>query len=298
MNEQHIPWGDLKTVLAIAETGSLSGAARRLGVSHATVFRRLGAIEQRLGVKLFERDTGGYAPTPAGEDVAGAAKRIEAEVVGIERRVAGRDLLPSGSLRLTTTDTLLAGLLTPILAGFRCDYPDISLEISVSNAPLSLSRREADVALRVTQAPPESLVGRRIGRIAQAVYGAAAACPAQAPGAGPALASWVGPDETLWYPQLDAWMKRQGHEARCAYRVDSLKGIHWAVRAGIGVAVLPCYMGDADQDLVRLGEPIPEMGADLWLLTHPDLRRVMRVRAFIDYVGDAVRERGRLLAGT
>lgn len=296
MNEQQIPWDDLKTVLAIAEAASLSGAARRLGVSHATVFRRLGAIEERLGVKLFERDAKGYTPTAAGEDVADAAKRIETEVAGIERRVVGRDLLPSGSLRITTTDTLLEGLLTPILGGFRSDYPDISLEITVSNAPLSLSRREADVAVRVTQAPPESLVGQRIGRIAQAVYGAAADFPTEVPRDHAAL-RWVGPDETLWYPQLDSWMKREGHDARCGYRVDSLQGVRWAVCAGIGVAVLPCYVGDTDAHLVRLTEPIPEMGADLWLLTHPDLRRVVRVRAFTDYIGDAVRKHERLLAG-
>ena len=111
MNEQNVPWDDLKTVLAIAEAGSLSGAARGLGVSHATVFRRLGAIEDRFGVKLFDRDAGGYTPTPAGEDVAQAAKRMESEVVGVERRVVGRDLLPSGSLRITTTDTLPANRL-------------------------------------------------------------------------------------------------------------------------------------------------------------------------------------------
>lgn len=297
MKEQRLPWDDLRTILAIAEAGSLSGAARGLGVSHATVFRRLGAIEKRLGVKLFERDTGGYTPTPAGEDVAGAAKRMEAEAVGVERRVAGRDLLPSGSLRVTTTDTLLNGLLTPILAAFRSRYPEIQLELVVSNAPLSLSRREADVAVRATQAPPEHLVGRRIGRIAQAVYGAAAVFAGRPPPDYVEL-DWVGPDETLWYPQLDAWMKKQGLDERCGYRVDSLQGMQAAVREGIGAAVLPCYVCDADQRLVRLGEPIMPMAADLWLLTHPDLRQVVRVSAFTEFVSNAVRERERVLAGT
>jgi len=235
MDEQHLSWDDLRTVLAIAEAGSLSGAARRLDVSHATVFRRLGTIEERLGVQLFERGRAGYTPTTAGEDVAGAAKRIESEVVGVERRVAGRDLLPSGTLRVTTTDTLLNGLLSPILAGFRQTYPEIALEVAVSNVLLSLSRREADVAVRPTESPPENLVGRRVGRLAQAVYGAAAVFSgAEAPGFD--SVDWIGPDETLWYRQLDQWMKQQGHDARCRYRVDSLQGMQTGVADGIGTA--------------------------------------------------------------
>lgn len=114
MNEQRLSWDDLRLVLAVAQAGSLAGAARRLGISHATVFRRLAAIEAELGVKLFERTRAGYAPTPAGEDAAAAAERIQDEVHGVERRVAGRDVRPSGTVRVTTTDTLLSGLLSPV----------------------------------------------------------------------------------------------------------------------------------------------------------------------------------------
>lgn len=290
MSEQHLPWDDLKTVLAIAQAGSLSGAARALGVSHATVFRRLGAIERRLGVQLFDRGRAGYTPTSAGEDVAVAAARIESEVVGIERRVAGRDRLPSGTLRVTTTDTLLNGLLSPILARFRHQYPEIALEITVSNVLLSLSRRQADVAVRPTQSPPENLVGRRVGSVIQAVYGARAAfADAGTRPPDPGTLDWIGPDETLWYRQLEAWMRERGLDARCRYRVDSLQGMQAGVRDGIGVAVLPCYLGDADERLIRLGEPLPELAHDLWLLTHPDLRRVERIRVFMEFVATAVR---------
>lgn len=291
MDEQSIAWDDMRTVLAIAQAGSLSGAARELGVSHATVFRRLGSIEQRLGVKLFDRGRDGYAPTSAGEDVAEAAGRIEAEVVGVERRVAGRDLLPSGTLRVTTTDTLLNGLLSPIFADFRRSYPDISLEIAVSNVLLSLSRREADLAVRPTQSPPENLVGRRVGSIAQAIYGASIVFPPDEEPPGLDTLDWIGPDETLWYRQLDAWMKEQGHDAQCHYRVDSLQGMLAGVRDGIGVAVLPCYLADGDARLVRFSDTLPELANDLWLLTHPDLRRVERIRTFMEFVATAVRER-------
>jgi molybdate transport repressor ModE-like protein len=208
MSEQEIPWDDLRTILAIARAGSLSGAARELKVSHATVFRRLGHIEERLGVKLFERGRGGYAPSPAGEEIADAATRIEAEVIGVERRVIGRDLRPAGTVRVATTDTLLIGLLSPVFAAFREAYPDIALEVSVSNAVVNLSRREADVAIRPTTAPPEHLIGRRLVTIEQAVYGRAGdfrkgiRCrrPTQRPGSDPTRAWCIASSTPGWPP--------------------------------------------------------------------------------------------------
>jgi DNA-binding transcriptional LysR family regulator len=166
----------------------------------------------------------------------------------------------------------------------------------VSNAPLSLTRREADIANRATQSPLDHLVGRRVVRITQAVYGAANAVSDTVLSDLKAT-QWVGPDETAWYPQLVAWMNKRGLHERCGYRVDSLQGMLAAVRAGVGVAVLPCYMGDADRELVRLGEPVTELSTDLWLLTHPDLRRVVRIRVFMEIVGVAVRNLETVLAG-
>lgn len=278
MSEQVLHWDDLRVVQAIAEAGSLSGAGRRLGASHATVFRRLNAIERRLGVALFERSRTGYAPTPAGEDLAATAARVETEVLGAERRVVGRDLRLSGTVRVTTTDTLLMGLLSPIFAGFQHTHPEIVLEVAISNQLFNLSQRDADVAVRPSPTPPEHLVGRRVGTIAQAVY-------ARADGTADA---WVGPDRHLGYAALDAWMAGQGANERCRYRVDTMFGMLAAARDGLGRAVLPCYLADAEPALVRLGKPIPELATDLWLLTHPDLRRVARIRAFMTYVAEAL----------
>lgn len=278
MNEQSLHWDDLRVVQAIAEAGSLSGAGRRLGASHATVFRRLNAIERRLGVALFERSRTGYAPTPAGEDLAATAARVETEVLGAERRVVGRDLRLSGTIRVTTTDTLLMGLLSPIVADFQRTHPEIVLEVAVSNQLFNLSQRDADVAVRPSPTPPEHLVGRRIGTIAQAIY-------ARSDGAADA---WVGPDRHLGYAALDAWMDANGANERCRYRVDTMFGMLAASRDGLGRAVLPCYLADAEPTLTRLGEPIPELATDLWLLTHPDLRRVARIRAFMTFVAEAL----------
>lgn len=284
MNEQSLHWDDLRIVQAIAEAGSLSGAGRRLGASHATVFRRLNAIERRLGVALFERSRMGYAPTPAGEDLAATASRVAAEVHGAERRVAGRDLRLSGAIRATTTDTLLMGLLSPIFADFQRTHPAIVLEVAVSNQLFNLSQRDADVAVRPSPTPPEHLVGWRIGTIAQAIY-------ARSDGAADA---WVGPDRHLGYAALDTWMAEQGANESCRYRVDTMFGMLAAARDGLGRAVLPCYLADAEPTLTRLGEPIPELATDLWLLAHPDLRRVARIRAFMAFVAEALVSSGRL----
>lgn len=283
MNAQHLKWDDLQVILAVARTGSLSGAGRQLHVSHATVFRRLNAVEARLGVTLFERHRHGYTPTLSGEDLAATAERVQQEVNGAERRVVGQDLKLSGTLRITTTDTLFAGLLSPVFATFRERHPDIRLEVVISNQRYSLSRREADIAIRPTHQPPEALVGRCVGDIALAVYGQRTywqpAHTSLDPSALPAE-GWIGPDVHLGDTALEHWMR----DKSTAYTLDSLLGVQMALRQGPEMAVLPCYLGDADSALLRLSDPITELTTPLWLLTHPDLRRVARVRAFMEAV--------------
>jgi len=288
MNTQLL-WDDLRVVAAIAAQGSLSGAGRQLGLSHATVFRRLAKIDDRLGVKLFERSRTGYVLTLAGEEVVAAARRIEVEILNVERRVVGRDLRPSGIVRVTTTDTLLAGLLSPILVAFRKAHPDISLEIAVSNELFSLAKREADIAFRPSATPPESLVGRKIGTIAQAIYGKT--------GVAETSTDWIGPDERMAYRLLDKWMAKQGLNARCRTRIDTVFGMYAAARDGAGLAVLPCYLGDNDKQLVRFGKPIQQLATDLWLLTHPDLRKTARIRVLLDFITEAMKHQRPRLAG-
>ncbi len=294
---RHLAWDDLRLILAIAVTGTLSGAGRRLGLSHATVYRRICDIEGRLGVKLFDRARTGYAPTLAGEEVAAAARRIEIEVLEVERRVAGQDLRPSGTVRITTTDTLLVGLLSPIFGNFRKAHQDIYLEIAVSNQLFSLSKREADVAIRPSLTPPETLVGRKIGIIAQAIYGRRELILKSGSEFDIHSVEWVGPEEGMAYRVLDRWMADQGLDEHCRYCVDTVFGMFAAARDGAGLAVLPCYLGDSDQRLIRFGETIPALSTDLWLLTHPDLRKTARIRAFSDFVTDAVKDHRARLAG-
>ncbi|MCH4811074.1 LysR family transcriptional regulator [Vreelandella neptunia] len=288
MNEQQIRWDDLQIVLAIAEAGSLSGASRALRISHATVFRRLSEMEQGLGVKLFERSRTGYTPTLTGNDLAASAKRVQSEINGAERRIIGQDLTLTGSLRITTTDTLFAGLLSPLLASFRQRYPEITLEVVISNQLQSLSRREADIAIRPTRKPPETLVGRKISNITQAIYGQKTLwqnTPLPLEPSSLTSESWIGPDVHLGDATLEKWMM----DKPAAYRLDSMLGMQLAVRHGAGIAVLPCYLGDADEALLRLSEPIDVLTTQLWLLTHPDLRYVARVRAFMEAITEGLR---------
>lgn len=286
-------WDDFRLVKAIAEARSLTGAAEKLALNHSTIFRRLGALEEVLGARLFERSRNGYAPTAAGEEMVSLAQRIGDDIDAFERKAAGRDEKPAGDLRVTTNDTMLVHLLTPIFASFARAFPDIRLDIIIGNQPLNLSRRDADIAVRATNEPPETLVGRRISDIVWARY-----APENPDFDIDAENSrWVGFGDNLaglWVARL---LEEEVGAARIRYRVNTPLGLAEAVAAGIGLGMLPCFIGDRTQGIVRIGEPIKGTGGALWLLTHPDLRHSARVRAFMDHAGAELMKRRKGLAG-
>jgi len=293
-------WDDLRFFLAIARGGSLAAAARRLGVTHSTVFRRLNGFEASLGVRLFERRRDGYMTTPEGAEMLARAGRIEEEILGLDRRLGGRDLRLAGSVRLTAPDTVALGLLPPHLARFREAYPDIALEIAVSNLMFSISRREADVAIRPTTRLVGDMVGRKVAGVAFAVYGAEGYLAARGAPAGPQdLPSHdlVGPDESLAGIGASAWLRRHAGRADYVCRCDSLLAQVRAVAAGMGLGVLPCFLGDREPGLRRVLPPDPAMGSELWLFTHEDLRRTARIRAFLDFMAEALGAERDLLEG-
>ncbi|MCL4676300.1 MAG: LysR family transcriptional regulator, partial [Pararhodobacter sp.] len=187
MNAQAQDWDDLRLFLAVARAGSLSGAARSLGVTHSTVFRRIGAFEARLRVRLFDRLPGGYALTQAGEEMRDSVIRIEEEITALALKVTGQDQRPTGTIRITTTDLLAVGVLPRHVAAFRAEWPEIEIEVIVADTVLDLTRREADVALRIGNPGQETLIGRRVGRLAFAAYGAADRPPGD-----PAEGDWIG----------------------------------------------------------------------------------------------------------
>lgn len=287
-------WNDLKLVLAIARAGTLGGGATTLSINHSTAFRRLNALEEKIGVRLFERLPGGvYRPTAEGERVAAAAERIETEADAVDREVTGRDQRLSGSLRVTSSETLAYSVLTRQLARFRAAHPGIVVELVVDNRILSLSRREADIALRVTRPKEPDLFGRKLADLAWTVYAAP----------GLAVGGVEGKDFVGWGAEVTGiaaadWLAEKVPANRIVYRANSLINQFTAAKAGIGLVLLPCYLGDPEPGLVRvIDTPMNELTRELWIVTHADLRKTARVRAFLDIVGEGLIAETSLFAG-
>ncbi|BAV96138.1 LysR family transcriptional regulator [Lysobacter enzymogenes] len=293
-----LAWDDYRFLLAVGRAGSLNGAAKRLAVSHPTVFRRINAIERALGVRLFERARDGYTATPNGEEAIAAAAEIEARIATAERRLSGLDARPTGKVRLTTVEPLLYGVVPPLLARFRRAHPGIVLQVTADNHTQDLARHEADLALRPGGEPPEGLVGRKVARLASAVYRPRALRLPR--GAGPEDLDgydWLAPAGNLAHIAMAQWLRRMQYDRRTVFSANSLLALRDAAAAGMGLTVLPCYLGDAERGLVRVGAPVEAMGADLWLLNHPDLRRTERVRALADALREGLRELQPRLSG-
>jgi DNA-binding transcriptional LysR family regulator len=258
----------------------------------------LNALEKKLGVRLFERLQGGsYRATAAGERMVAAAKRMEDEALSLDRDIAGRDHRLSGKLRVTSSETLAYSMLTRHLAAFRQAHPGIVVELLIDNRMLSLSRREADIALRPVRPTEGSLWGRKLADVAWTLY---ASQPIIDSIGGPlsrpedvARLPLIGWGEDAGGIMAAEWLSRAAPADALVYRTSSLVNQLTAAKAGVGAALLPCYLGDGDRALVRaLADPVPELAGELWLITHGDLKGTARVRAFLDIVGDGLaRER-------
>ncbi|MFY7866354.1 LysR family transcriptional regulator [Roseateles sp.] len=282
-------WDDLRYALAIAEAGSLNGAAKALGVQHTTVLRRLDALEQRLGARLFERLRQGYTPTGAGELMAAQARQMRPAIAEMQRRILGRDLELHGSLRLTTAFIASLYLLPEALAAFRRSHPGIEVEVHENSHLVDMSRRDADVALRMNRVVPEHLVGRQVGEVRMRVYARRGA---------PGLPQTVQPIENLCahYPWIgfdrerrtrffDRWMLDHVADERIVMRIDLLHPAVAMARTGVALALLPTLIEGHEPDLLPVSEVLNEVSTPVWLLTHPDLRQTARVRAFMQEVG-------------
>ena len=297
-------WNDPRLVLAVQRTGTLTGAAKSLGIDHSTAFRRLNALEERLAVRLFERLPGGaYVPTAAGERMATAAERMEDEALALDRDIAGRDHRLSGRLRVTCSVTLAYRLLTRHLAAFRREHAGIVVELVVDNRMLSLPRRESDIALRPTRPREGDLWGRKLAGVAWGVYGARALLQMTATPilvaedlSAHALIGWA--DGTVGIAAAD-WLARTVRAEAFVYRSNSVVNQMLAARAGIGLALLPCFLGDSEPGLARaVPQPIPELMAELWIVTHADLKDTARVRVFFDVVGGGLTGEHDLIEGS
>jgi DNA-binding transcriptional LysR family regulator len=275
-------WNRLRVVLALHRGGTLSAAARTLGVDHTTIARRLNGFERDLGAPLFERDSEGFTATPLGEEIMVAAERMEDEVTGLLRRLDGARGGLTGLVRLTTTPHLAALLFAPALGDFLRAHPGIQVELVGDNRVLDLSRREADLAVRMTRSEVPGLVARRLGEVALACY-AAAADPR------PFEAQFFLAYEdasNLASPQL--YLSALVPPDRMVLRSNTMQALLEAARAGLGCAVLPCFVGERDPALRRVPAPRAMPSMTLWLLYHEDLRRSPRVRAAVAFIDEVI----------
>lgn len=282
-------------VLAVARSGTLLGASKTLGVAHTTVGRRLRTLESSLGVRLFDRTPDGLVATAAGEDLAAVAQRMEDDVLSVQGRVLGRDAQLRGELRVATFDTLFIAC-AEVFRSFMERYPSIELSIAFSPDLVSLTRREADVVVRLSNAPPEHLHGRKLGFVQFAAYASSSLVERvgrDAPlGAYPWI-GWSGGPNLRWF---EGWLAEQGGSAVMKLG-DRGALMARAVRAGIGAQILPCALGDADPELERIAALDELFRLDLWLLTLPELRTNSRVRAFMDHMPLALAKHRALLTG-
>lgn len=291
-----IDWDDVRYFLAAARGGSVRAAAMRLGVNHSTVLRRIAQFEERLGTQLFERLPSGYRITAAGEEVLEAAEHMEASSHQLETRVFGRDQSVRGLLRVTLTPTVATHLLMPDFAEFARLHPDIEMEILSSGELANLTNREADVAIRVVydrKTLPLNLHGLKGPDLFSGVYMSRERSAAWHAGA---------PDPIRWIVISDHglpdWAKEGGIPTTgVPFRITDGAAQIAAVRLGVGVTTLPCFVGDADPLLLRAPGTVLHMQGTLWLLTQGEARKTKRVRIFTEFMANRLSAYAPLLAG-
>ncbi|WP_297589342.1 LysR family transcriptional regulator [Roseibium sp.] len=289
----------MKFVLAIAKAGGLASAARTLGVTHSTVSRRLSGLEKRMGTRLFERMPEGFVPTASGEEAVKAAKRMEAEVLDLDTRITAQDAELEGPLRVTAAQLLFQVQVAEIMQQFAERHPRIELEMIAANEVLSLQRREADIAIRVTDNPDENLFGRVATGQNRAYYMSRDFARKYRD------VLEVSHDATpLSCVTFKWWGQGVPKEIRSRYPgayislvADDMIALMAAVKAGMGVGRLPCFLGDPDPDLVRVPGIEPSRYFDIWILTHPDLKNVARIRTFLRFAAEAFKTKSGLYLG-
>jgi DNA-binding transcriptional LysR family regulator len=276
-------WDDLRIFLCLAREGTLTTAAKALGVSHPTVARRVQALEHQIGARLFERLPDRFVPTAAGEELLADTEAMEKAALSINRRSAGLSDTVSGVVRLSAGEAMSA-LLARHLPELRKSLKQIEFELTASHTLANLSRREADLLIREQVPELGSIVARKLGRVAYAIYAHPDIAIAKLTPAAMKSLPWIGFDDDHAYMPGQRWLQERLDGQRPVVRGNNWLVLHEAARAGAGFAVLPCYLGDRDANLQRLGGVIADVFADQWLLVHRDLRALPRVRAVMDAV--------------
>ncbi len=290
-------WDDLRVFLTLSRESNLTATARRLGVSHPTIARRIKSLEDAIGARLFDRLPDRFVLTPAGEELMADAQSMERAAESIHRRSAGLTDTAHGTVRISAGEAMTA-FLASHLPRLRRNLQCVEFELIASHMLANLSRREADLLIREQVPDLASIVTRRLGRVAYAVYGSPAIAVADTARDTLRQLPWISFDEEHSYMPGQSWLFELLDGARAAVRVNDWLVLHDAARAGAGLAVLPCYVGDGDRVLRRIGPILEDVSADQWLLVHRDLRDLARIRAVIDALVLLFQEERGTLEGT
>ncbi len=279
---------ELALLLALVRGGNLATAAQLAGVDTSTVFRTVQRAERALGQRLFERSRDGYRASELGQQLAEHAERIEAELEAARSTAQVQEAAVSGLVRISTTDTLLNGLLLPSLRALREAHPRLRLEINARNELANLTQREADVALRATARPPPHLVGRHLGPIRSAVFIARGLAPRRRSAFDLAAAPWIVVDDALPEHPSVRWRRKHLPRVEPVLRLNSVQAVFDAVRQGLGVGISPLFLAEQDDDVAALTPPLDECESQLWLLTHPESRHLRRIQAVAAHLARTV----------
>jgi DNA-binding transcriptional LysR family regulator len=285
--QDNINASDLTVVLSLVRTGTLAAAGAQLGVDSSTVFRSIQRIENSLRQRLFERSRTGYRPTDLSLQLAQHAERIETEIEAA-RMAAHQDAGDvSGVVRISTTDSLLNGLVLPALASLGAAHSGLQFELNASNELVSLTKRDADIAVRATNKPPQHVVGKHVGAIRSAIFTARVRGQRKLPD--PAMCAWIAPDDALPNHPSVVGRKRRFPRLMPQYRVNSILSVAEGIVAGLAVGILPLFLARDRKDLIALSEPLPDCETQLWLLTHQESRHLRRIATVATHLAQEIR---------
>lgn len=296
MPSMELEWNDLTLILAICRAGSLSGAARLLDHNHSTIFRKINAIEKKTGVRFFERLPDGYAMTDAGETTMRYAERIEGEVQALGREILGQDMRLQGKIRVTSPEGFTSLITPKLFAQFRRLNPEVTIEVLGGAAEVDLSRREADIAIRATSKPPDTSLGKKVSGFHFAIYSSPQYIKNNSDKP-LAEQDWVMITGVVnWLVPL-VWKKKAQGDRCTVFNSHSSMAVINAAAEGMGLMLIPCYLGDSDKRLVRVSHTLESLAMELWILTHPDLRHTARVKALMAFLHDALKKNSDLFEG-
>ena len=282
-------WDDLRYFLALSREGSVSGAGRALGVKHTTVARRIQALERHMGTRLFDRSRSGYSMTQAAENLFDDVLKLEEKIQQVDHKTSDQDASLTGLVKLTVAHDLANLLIVPELGNFITAYPKIELQLLMTKGLIDLAAREADIAIRLTPSPPEYLVGRELMKLRHGIYGTEKVLKN--------LSESV--NVILFRTEIDhpPWVKDHFKNAHVVLRVDDVTSMAVAANSGLGIAKMPCFIGDTDPTLRRLDLDIQLSTWGVWILNHVDLRATARVRACKDFLQDLIQRNRPIIQG-